>query len=209
MHLSKRARNLHQLPQLNRSAEKARRCNDKRKNNRGLPKETGKPDQVLLCFDECQIVTDNGYKPRIELVSFNAFTFVQGNRFAVFTHAHHVVAEVCFVLLLEKVQADLRFTNVVRQHTANEAIHHSRPQHVTWNGVAAAAQGKRKCARESPKNTHKTHQSDHGIEQTHAQRNRLRGELVHVFRYPLVGIVSINGGIDGILVSTSRFCKTR
>ena len=189
LHAPEGGRYLHQLAQLDGAAEKAWCSNNERKDYRSLAEEIGEPDQVFLLFNQCQIVGQDCRKANVELRALYRFALVQRDGFAVLAHAHHVMAEVCFDLLLLEIKPDLRPPYVVGEHAACSAVQHGHPDHEARNVVAAAAHGKGKCAGQRPQDADKTHQRHHGIEQAHAQRNAVGREEVDVFLDTLVGIV--------------------
>ena len=133
---------MHQLAQLNRTAEKPRCRHQERENDRRLTKKAGEPDQVFLFFDQLQVVGQHTGKASVQVFAFHLLAFVQCNRFAVFTHPNHVVTKVRLKALLLKIQFDLRATNEVRDQTAKGAVQQGHPHHEARNVVAATRQSK-------------------------------------------------------------------
>ena len=195
MHPAKRGVDLHQVPELDGTTEITRRGNDHREDDRCLAKETGEPDQVLLRLDQRQIIGQHCQKARVQMRFFHRLATVQGNRFAVFAHPHHVVAKVGFAALLLKVEPDLGSPHVMRDHASSQAVENGHPHHEAGYGVAVAAQVDRKSTRQAPQDADETHQRHQRVEQPHGETDGLRGEAVHVFGNALVRVVRIGAAI--------------
>ena len=181
--------NLHQLAQLDGSAEEPRGSHQKRKDQRCLAEEGGKPDQVLLRLEQAQVVGQHAGETQVKLVALDLFAPVQRDGFAIFAHPDQVVAEVGLHLLLLEVQGNLWPADVVRQHTAHTAVQHGHPHHVACNFVVVASHAEAEAAAQRPQNAHKAGQCDGGIEQAHGQRYGGAGELVNVVLDALVRVV--------------------
>ena len=182
---------MHQVAQLDRTAEKARRGHHKREDHRRLAEKAGKPDQVFLCPQQPHEVAQYAIKAATQTLVFIVRAAVQGNRFAVLAHPHQVVAEVSLQPLLLEVERNLRAADVMRQHAAYPAIQQRHPDHEAGNRVVRSTQAETEVAGQHPQNPHKTRQRDHRMQQAHRQPQRLRGELADVFLNPLIGVVGL------------------
>ena len=169
LHAAECRRYLHQLAELDGAAKKSWRGHNKRKHHGGLAEKIGEPDQVLLLFNEREVVGQHRGKSQVKLGPLHAFAFVECDRFAVFTDPHHVVAKVSLVALLLEVQHYLGTADVMGDHAAGDAIKHRHPDHEAGNDVTAAAKRKRKSAGKRPKDADETHQRHHRIQKAHAQ----------------------------------------
>ena len=184
---------MHQLAELNGTAEIARRRHDEREHHGGLAKADGEPSQVFLTFDQRQIVAQNLGESQIKLGALHRLAFVQCDGLAVFAHPNHVVAKVGFEPLLLEVELDQRAANVVADDAANSAIKNRRPHHEARNVEIETRDRERKVATQAPQDADEAEQCDHRIHQPHGQRDGVAGELVDVFLNPLVRIVRIGG----------------
>ena len=186
-------RNLHQLPKLDRAAEKARSGNDERKHHRSLTEESGEPDQAFLLADQRQIVAQHIAETLVQTLAFDALATIQRNRFGMLTHADHVVAKVGLELLLPVVEQHLRRAHPERDGRADDAVQHRHPHHEARDLPGATAQRLRHAhihhTAQAPENAHKAHERDHRVEQPHGQRHGVGCEQIQVFLNALIGVV--------------------
>ena len=180
---------LHQLAQLNRATEKARRCHDEGEDGGGLRKTRGEPGEVFLRTQQAHVVAQHIAKAHAQARLFHCLAFVQRNRLGVFAHPHQVVAKFGFEFLLLVVQLDQGPPDEVRDRRAHDAIHQGHPHHEAGHAVVLTAPAKTKAAAEHPQNAHKTYQGHHRIEQAHRERDGVAGEKIQVFLNTLVGVV--------------------
>ena len=100
LHAAECGGDLHQLPELDRAAEKPGCRDNEGKHHRRLAKKRREPDQVFLLFDQLQVIGQHLGKARVEVAALDRLAFVERNRLAVFAHANQVVAKVGLIALL-------------------------------------------------------------------------------------------------------------
>ena len=193
LHLIEGQAYLHELTQLDGTAEKARCGNDEGKDHGRLAEEIGKPAQALLLLDQIQVVAQGVAKTQANLRPLDALATVQGNGFGVLAHADQMMAEIGLQLLLAAVEPDLGFTDPEGDHTADQAIQHRHPDHEAGNlQLPAAEQGRQTDiddGTQAPQNADEAHKGDGRIQQPHGQRHGIGSEEIQVLLNPLVRVV--------------------
>ena len=202
LHLAKGGRDLHQFPQLNGAAEVARRRHQHRKHHRCLAIARVEPGVAFLHPEQAHEVVEHQPEARLQRGALDCCTSVEGNGFAVFAHAHQVVAKVGFVALLRKVERGHGFADPVADQAARQGVGQGHPHHEAGEGEGVFAHRKTETARQTPQDADKAQQGDRGVEQPQAQAHRVGGELLDVLLNALVGVVGAAwGGWGGAMDS--------
>ena len=140
LHPPEGGRHLHQLPQLNRPAEKPGRGNDEREHHCRLPEPSGEPGNPFLCLDQRRRIGHHLGQTRPQAAALDGLAPIQCDRFAVLAHTQHVVPEIGFAALLRKVQPGQRLADPVCDATAHLAVHDRRRHHEARYGVRFACE---------------------------------------------------------------------
>ena len=105
------------------------------------------------------------------------------------------MAEIGFHPLLLEIERDLLAPDVVGDHAAHRAVQHRHPHHEAGNRIVLPPERECKRTGKRPQNAHKAGQGDDRVQQPHAERDGVAGELVDVFLNPLVRVVGV-GAVD-------------
>src|SRR5437868_8924568 len=171
------------------SAEKARRHDDQRENDRRLRVSGGQPCEPLLLAHNAPPITHDAAETFAEVAEFVGLAMVERHALGVLAETDEVETEVGFVALLVKVQPDQRTSDPIGEPGTREGIQESRPYQIARQPERETRNGE--CPRESPENRDERDQAHHGAHSASAEIQRTGDELGHILSHALVGIVSL------------------